>query len=402
MSHPFLSRVVGPLAVHGPGVVAELERRGCAEATIANQVKLLVNLSRWMTAEGLAAEDLSPEVVERYAAWRKASGYRHFRTVRALEPLVAYLQAAGVLPAPAGATAVGPVELLAERYRGYLAHERGLAPTTVRCYLSIAQRFLVAHASPSGELDLEGLTASQVSRYVLRECGSGKPGSSKSVVIGLRSLLRFLHVEGFTGGELAAAVPAAAPAPRELPRALPPGAVAGLLASCDRQSAIGVRDFAVLMVLSRLGLRAGEASAIELGDVDWRAGELLVRGKARRRARLPLPIDVGDALADYLQRVRPAVSSPRLFMRAIAPIDPLSSDAVSEIVRHACRRAGIPAVGAHCLRHTTATEALRAGGSLAEIGQLLRQQSAFTTAIYARVDRSALRELGRRWPEAVR
>ena len=145
MSHPFLSRVVGPLAVHGTGVVAELERRGYAEATIANQVKLLVNLSRWMTAEGLAAEDLSPEVVERYVAWRKASGYRHFRTVRALEPLVAYLHAAGVLPAPAGATAVAPVELLAERYRGYLAHERGLAPTTVRCYLSIAQRFLVAH-----------------------------------------------------------------------------------------------------------------------------------------------------------------------------------------------------------------------------------------------------------------
>jgi integrase/recombinase XerD len=187
-----------------------------------------------------------------------------------------------------------------------------------------------------------------------------------------------------------------------LPRALPPGTVARLLASCDRRHATGVRDFAVLIVLSRLGLRAGEVSAIELRDIDWRAGELLVRGKARQRARLPLPVDVGEALADYVQHARPAVSSSRLFMRVIAPITPLSSDAVSGIVGHVCRDAGVPAVGAHRLRHTTATEALRAGGSLAEIGQLLRQRSAFTTSIYARVDRSALRELGRRWPEAVR
>lgn len=402
MSHPFLSRVVGPLVAHAPGVVAELERRGYAEATIGDQVKLLVSLSRWMAEEGLSAESLSPEVVERYLVWRRARGYRHVRSGRSLEPLLGYLQAAGVLSVPVGVRAVGPIEPLVARYCGYLVQERGLAATTVRGYASIARRFLVAHASASGELDLTVLTAGDVSRYVLVDCRVRKPGSSKTVVIGLRSLLRFLHVEGLTGGELAAAVPAAAPAARGLPRALPPGSVAKLLASCDRQTRTGVRDFAVLTVLSRLGLRAGEVSAIELGDIDWRAGELLVRGKARRRARLPLPVDVGEALADYLQHGRPRVSSPRLFMRAIAPITPLSSDAVSEIVRHACQHAGLPLVGAHCLRHTTATEALRAGGSLAEIGQLLRQQSAFTTAIYARVDRSALRELGRRWPEMIR
>jgi integrase/recombinase XerD len=222
------------------------------------------------------------------------------------------------------------------------------------------------------------------------------------VVVALRSLLRFLHVERLTDRGLAAAVPGVAPRPRGLPRALGPGVVARLLDSCDRRSAKGRRDFAVLLVLSRLGLRAAEVSAIELGDVDWRAGELLVRGKAGRRERMPLPVDVGEALAGYLQRCRPRAESERLFMRVVAPAGPLTSDAVSEIVRHACRRCGLPVVGAHALRHTAATETLRAGASLAEIGQLLRQQTAFTTAIYARVDRIALAELARPWPEPSR
>jgi integrase/recombinase XerD len=342
----------GPLAPHGSGVVAELEHRGYADASVAEQMKLLANLSRWMIAVGM--------------------GYRHFRSSRALEPLVAYLRAVAVpvVATPVEAVSVRQVDVLVERYRGYLVGERGLAAGTVCCHVSIAGRFLEAQASMSGELDVAGLTAGMVSRDVLIECRSRKRGSSESVVIALRSLLRFLHVDGFTSGELA--------------------------------SATGRRDFAVLLVLSRLGLRAGELSAIGLRDVDWRAGELLVRGKARRRDRLPLPVDVGEAIADYLQHGRPRVALSRLLMRAIAPIGPLTSDAVSGIVRYSCHRAGLPAVGAHRLRHTAGTEALRAGGSLAEIGQLLRQQTEFTTSLYARVDRSALRELGRRWPEARR
>ena len=205
-----------------------------------------------------------------------------------------------------------------------------------------------------------------------RPVASG-PGSAGNVVVGLRSLLRFLYVEGLIGGDLSAAVPAVAPRPRGLPRALPPArTVARLLASCDRRTAKGRRDFAVLTLLARLGLRAGEVSAIELGDLDWRAGQAAVRGKAGRRARMPLPVDVGEALAGYLQRGRPRVESERLFVRVVAPIAPLTSDAVSEIVRHACRRCGLPVVGAHALRHTAATETLRAGASLAEIGQLLQ------------------------------
>jgi integrase/recombinase XerD len=402
MRDPLRVLVTGPLEPFAPGFVAELGRLGYACPSVVHQVQLVAHLSRWMTGEGFAAGELSAGMVERFVVSRRAAGYRHFLMPSALAPLLGYLRALGVMTVPTVAASVGPAGVLVERYRSYLLGERGLATTTVRYYERVARQFLGAVSAGRDELDLARLTAGEVSRFVLAECGRCSPGSASNVVVALRSLLRFLHVEGLTGGELAAAVPAVAPRPRGLPRALGPGTVARLLASCDRRLGKGRRDFAVLMVLSRLGLRAAEVSAIELGDVDWRAGELLVRGKARRRDQMPLPVDVGEALAGYLQRGRPRVESERLFMRVVAPIGPLTSDAVSEIVRHACRRCELPVVGAHALRHTAATETLRAGGSLVEIGQLLRQQTAFTTAIYARVDRAALRELARPWPEPAR
>jgi site-specific recombinase XerD len=402
MRDPLRVQVSGPLVSFAPGFVAELGDLGYARVSIVHQMQLVAHLSRWMMAEAVTAGVLSDEMVEAFVVSRRAAGYRHFLTASSLAPLLGYLRGLGVTPAPAQSSVGAPADLLVARYRGYLIAERGLATTTVPRYEGVARQFLGTVSAPSGELDLAGLTAGEVSRFVLMECGRCSPGSASSVIVAMRSLLRFLHVEGLTGGELAAAVPAVAPRPRGLPRAQAPGAVARLLASCDRCWAKGRRDFAVLMVLSRLGLRAGEVSAIELGDVDWRAGELLVRGKARRRDQMPLPVDVGEALAEYVQHGRPRIDSRRLFMRVVAPIGPLSSDAVSEIVRHACRRCELPVVGAHALRHTAATETLRAGGSLAEIGQLLRQQTAFTTAIYARVDRAALIGLARPWPEALR
>jgi integrase/recombinase XerD len=402
MRDPLRVRVRGPLAPLAAGFVEELGRRGYARVSVVAQMQLVAHVSAWMAAQEVAAGELSPGHVERFIEARQAAGYRHFLMPRSLAPLLEYLRELGVTPVPATVSPASPVELLVERYRGYLTVERGLAATTVRRYERVARQFLGAVAAPAGVLDLAGLTAGQVGRFVLAEGGRCSPGSAGNVVVALRSLLRFLHLAGLTDGGLAAAVPAVAPRPRGLPRALEPGTVARLLGSCDRRSGKGRRDFAVLMVLSRLGLRAAEASAIELGDVDWRSGELLVRGKAGRRDRMPLPVDVGEALAGYLRRGRPSVESERLFMRVVAPIAPLTSDAVSEIVRHACRRSGLPVVGAHALRHTAATETLRAGGSLAEIGQLLRQQTAFTTAIYARVDRAALRELARPWPEPAR
>ncbi len=400
MRDPLRVRVGGPLSPFAAGFVAELGQRGYARVSLVAQMQLLAHVSRWMAAEGLAPDDLTAAQIERFVEARRAAGYRHFLTPRSLVSLIEHLRALGVMPA-AMARSVGVADELVACYREYLLVERALAAATVRLYEAVARRFVAEVPERDGAPDLAGLTAGDVGRFVLAECGRVSAGSAGNTVVALRSLLRFLHVEGLTRGGLAAAVPGVAPRPRGLPGAIPARSASRLLASCDRRTAKGRRDFAVLMVLWRLGLRAGEVSAIELGDIDWRAGELLVRGKAGRRALMPLPVDVGEALVGYLQRGRPRVESERLFMRVVAPIAPLTSDAVSEIVRHACRRCGLPVVGAHALRHTAATETLRAGGSLAEIGQLLRQQTAFTTAIYARVDRAALVELARPWPEAT-
>jgi integrase len=357
---------------------------------------LVAHLSRWMSAERLAPGELTPPRVEQFLRVRRA-GYRHFRSSRGLAPLLAYLRALGVLAEPAAPVAERPLDLLVERYRGYLLGERGLAVGTLRYYERVARLFLSA-VSREGELDRGRLTAAEVGGFVLGACRGRSVGSSKNVVAALRSLLRFLHLEGLTVGDLAAAVPAVAPRAGSLPRGLDAGAVARLLASCDRRTARGRRDYAILMLLARLGLRAGEVAAVELFDVDWRRGELLVRGKGARQERLPLPVDVGEALAGYVQRGRPRVGFDKLFLRVHAPIVGLSSTGVSRVVHAACRRCGLPEVGAHRLRHTAATEILRRGGSLAEIGQLLRQRSQFTTAIYAKVDRPALLELARPWP----
>jgi integrase/recombinase XerD len=218
----------------------------------------------------------------------------------------------------------------------------------------------------------------------------------------LKALLRFLHATGRVSASLAAAAPAAAGwHGGELPRALEPGQVERLLASCDQRTASGLRDFAMLTLLWRLGLRAGEVAACRVGDVDWRAGEILIHGKGNRQEKLPLPVDVGEALADYCCRGRPHRRCQALFLQKTAPYGPLTRNAVSQAVRQACQRAGLPPVGAHRLRHTAATEMLRAGTSLAAIGQVLRHRDVATTAIYAKVDRIALRALARPWPGTV-
>jgi len=173
--------------------------------------------------------------------------------------------------------------------------------------------------------------------------------------------------------------------------------VAGLLAGCDRRRTVGRRDYAILLLLVRLGLRGGEVAAMQLDDLDWRSGELLVRGKGNRRERLPLPVDVGEALVSYLRR-RPKADSRALFLRVRAPAVPLSTSGIRSVVRHACVRAGLPPVGPHRLRHTAATGILRAGASRSEISQLLRHQAVETTLVYAKVDRRALRSLAQPWP----
>jgi integrase/recombinase XerD len=250
-----------------------------------------------------------------------------------------------------------------------------------------------------GALLLERLSAGDVTGFLARECPRRSIAMARDLVTRLRSFLRYLHLTGVIDVPLVWAVPGVADQrDRTLPRGLAPAVVKKLLASCDRRRLVGRRDYAILLLLSRLGLRSGEVAAIQLDDVDWRGGELLVRGKRNRHELLPLPVDVGRALVSYLQR-RGRHSSRALFLTVVAPIGPISSDTVHGVVMDASARAGVEPVGPHRLRHTAATEMLRRGASLAEIALVLRHREIKMTAGNAKVDRKTLRPLALPWPE---
>jgi integrase/recombinase XerD len=289
---------------------------------------------------------------------------------------------------------------LLSRYRDYLLVERGLATSTVELNVRMVRPFLADHVrADAGQLDLERLSAGEVGAFVVAYSRK-RPRSAGRLVTGLRSLLRFLYVDGVIDRPLAEAVPSVPSwSLSGLPKTLSRDQVAALLTSCDRNASTGLRDFAILLLLVRLGLRAGEVAALSLDALDWRRGEITVRGKGNRLDRLPLPGDVGEAIVAYLRYARPSTAQGRaVFVWVHAPYRALSSNAVTTVVADAGRRASLGRIGAHRLRHTAATAMLHAGGSLTEIGQVLRHRRVLTTAIYAKVDRRALRLVARPWP----
>ena len=295
------------------------------------------------------------------------------------------------------------VDVLLAEFGAWLDTERGLAGESVRCYRNQARTFLAYLPEPL-ERALAELDAATVTRFVL-ECSaaSNSVWSAKAQLTALRSLLRFLHVQGLIPAPLVGAVPGVAGwRLASLPKPLPPAHVDALLAAHDVGTRVGVRDHAVLVTLARLGLRGAEVTAIGLADVEWRAGQLVVRGKNARVERLPLPAEVGQAMADYVTGGRPGCDCAALFVTARAPFRPLTPGAVRAIMGRACARAGLPRAGAHRLRHTLASDLLRAGAPLAEIGQVLRHRSQLSTTIYAKVDHATLRTLARPWPGSAR
>jgi integrase len=372
--------------------------QGYTRASAEQHVCFLAHLDRWMSAEGVGLDGLDGRVIERYLSARRAAGYVQYRSVRALRPLLAYLTPLGVLPV-AEKVVLGPVEELLGRYRAYLISERGLTVGTARGYVDFVRPF-VATRLRGGVIDLAGMRAADVTGFVLGACPGRAVGSAKLIVCALRSLLRWLHLSGQVPSSMAAGVPPVAGwRLSSLPKGLEPGQLRQLLASCDRRTRTGRRDYAVMLLLSRLGLRAGEVARLRLDDIDWRRGEITILGKGNRSERLPLPADVGAAIAAYLRRGRPATAEGRsVFVRVHAPHRALSTGGVTMVVFDAAQRAGLPKMHAHRLRHTAATAMLRAGSPLPEVGQVLRHRSALSTAIYAKVDRDALAVLARPWP----
>jgi integrase/recombinase XerD len=402
MIDPSKGGVTGPLALQAQGFWGELTGVGYTPRTARDHLYVLAHLSRWLADEGLGAAELTPPVVEAFLRARRGAGYGRWLTARSLRPLLEYLRRVGAIPPAEPRIAEAPVERLVEAYRGYLVGERRLAATTVRSHGEVARRFLSTLAA-GGELDFDRLGPAQVTGFVVGESPRYSTGSMKVLTTALRSLLRFLVVIDVVDKDLSAAVPAIASwRMTAFPRGVDACVVTALLGSCDRTTPVGVRDFAVLTLLVRLGLRAAEVAALRLEDVDWRAGELVVRGKGNRVDRLPLPHDVGAALVDYLRGGRPRSAGRVLFLRGCAPEGGMSARSVAMVPRSASLRAGVPIVGAHRLRHTAATGMLRRGASLPEVAQVLRHHSESTTATYAKVDRAALDLVVRPWPGARR
>lgn len=294
---------------------------------------------------------------------------------------------------------VEPREVLLDEFADWLRVERGLAAESVRCYRSQGAKLLSSLADPLDEA-ITGLDAATVTGFVMSQARSTRSvWSAKAHVTALRALLRFLHVRGLTQAPLVGAVPAVAGwRLASLPRGLTRDQVEVLLGTPETTTPVGLRDGAVLTLLADLGLRGAEVASLRLDDLDWLHGEVLVRGKGARVERLPLTVTVGAAVAGYLTGARPQCGADAVFVTVRAPIRPLTGGSVRAIMARACRRAGLPRLGPHRLRHTLATDLLHAGASLAEVGQVLRHRSELSTAIYAKVDLDALRTLARPWP----
>jgi len=393
-----------PLASHIEGFAAELSRKGYAQNTVLAKCDVLANLSRWLERCHLSLGALDEGRLRRFLTARRRQGKVRRGDSSTGRQLLEYLRHHDEIAAAPQRTDRTSAAGLTRDFEAFLHCERGLSASTVVSYLPVVRRFLDELFGRKA-LRLEQLRPRDLHGFVLREVQRVSRSHGKRVVTALRSFLRFLLQRGAIQTDLAGTLPGVATwRLSHLPKSLPPEQVERLLACCDRTSPTGKRDHAILLLLARLGLRGGEVVAMTLEDLDWARGELVVRGKGQRLEHLPLPVDVGAALARYLCDVRPACEGRRVFIRIQAPQQGLAGPtAICCIVRRALRRAGLDPEfkGAHLLRHSLATDLLRRGASLSEIGQLLRHRQPTTTQIYAKVDIAALRGIAQPWPRGA-
>ena len=395
----------GPLCPYAQPYLTLLQDQGYRPKTVREHLCLIASLNRWLARRDRGLRDLNEQVVAGFLTRHLCRRKNWCGALPAMHRLLGLLRKAGVTP-PAKVIAPTPAQRLVERYRQFLLDERGCVEGTVEHYARHAGRFL-ARRFGAGRVGLATLQACEVTEFVQCSARDHNLSKTQKVVTALRSFLRYLHYCGRLPRDLSSAVPAVAHwRLTGLPKHLPAEAVQRVLESCEQSSTVGRRNYAILLLLARLGLRAGETVSLRLEDIDWDNAHLLIRSKkGRGLARLPLPADVGQAIARYLKEGRPCCACRNVFVRAAAPHVPLCGSAViSRIVREAIEKAGVsaPRTGAHVFRHSLATAMLRRGASLEEIGQVLRHQDPDTTAIYAKVDLDALRPLALPWPGGVR
>jgi integrase/recombinase XerD len=396
----------GPLASHIGPFARSLTEQGYSLNSIQRQVLLAACFSRWLKQQGVTLRSISSEHPPRYLRYRARRARPSLGDAAALKHVLEFLRCEGVIPAEKmSACPLTPAERCTQGYKHHLREARGLASATITSYVPFIRSFLEDRFG-DGAVTLSHLCANDVVRFVQRQAPRLHPKRAKLLTSALRSFLQYACYLGKAKLDLAAAVPIVANwSMSSIPRAIGADQIRQLLASIDRCTAVGCRDYAILLLLARLGLRSGEVTFLELNDIDWNVGKLSVRGKSGQRSDLPLPAEVGKAIAAYLRRGRPQSTSRRVFLRAKAPIRGFrGSSGIGSIVRHRLLRAGLdaPTYGAHQFRHGLASELLRQGASLDEIGELLGHRSPQTTKIYIKVDLDALRTLALPWPGGVR
>ncbi|MER9560289.1 site-specific integrase [Mesorhizobium sp. M0323] len=374
--------------------------RGYGLVSLRNQVVMAAGFSTWLRQKGIELSDVSEEYAERYLLDRAQRPKRGDGT--ALRHLLAFLRSQNAIAEEIKAEYnPSPIEQHVLAYERYLQDARALSRQTIINYRPVARDFLNFRFS-DGEVSLAQLRAVDVTDFVQRKVPRLNMRSAKIITTGLRSFLSYARFRGDITSDLAAAVPIVANwSLSSIPRAIGRDEVTRLLASIDRDTPIGCRDYAMILALARLGLRSSEVVSLELGDIDWVAGQIRVRGKNGQRNDLPLPADVGEAIADYLRKARPRNADRRVFLRDKAPIRGFKGPSgLGCVVRRSLKRAGIdaPTTGAHQFRHGLASEMLSGGASLGEIGEVLGHRHLQTTAIYAKVDLDALRTLALPWP----
>jgi site-specific recombinase XerD len=391
----------GPLGVHIDLFAARLLREGHCRQGAWRNLRVACDFSHWLARKRLGLDGINEQTIDKYLEFRRRYRCPFLSDRPALIRLLNLLREIDATPAKPP-LALDELEQIVQDFNRYLIQERGLALVSAVRDVPFARQFLREHCA-DGYRHIIGLTGSDVMRFIERHVRDHSPRSAKHMCSAVRAFMRFLQYRGYIATDLASFVPGVrAWRLTSLPTYLLPDQVQTVLDCCDRHTPIGRRDYAIALLLARIGLRANEVALLTLDDIDWRIGQLTVHGKGRRRAELPLPAEVGAAMVDYIKHGRPQSGSRRMFLRQLAPHTGFaSSSAVSMIATMALTRAGIDNVshkGAHLFRHSLATQLLRAGASLTQIGQVLRHQDHDTTRIYAKVDIVSLRTLGLPWP----
>jgi len=391
------SPLVSPLAPFATSLV----ENGYVKATVQSKLNLLAGFGQWLVRRRVSLTDFDERFAERFIAYKRRKGRVHRGNRETLLQFLDHLRKRDVIPGPTPTCDESPLAAILARYERHLRSERGLAAATVINYLPCIRKFLIERFREKPPVIRE-VRSSDVSDFILRQAPTMSPRRVQLVTAAFRSFFRFLFQDGEMQVNLALSVPSVADRRlATIPKYLSPDQVERVLGTCNRQTATGRRDYAILLLLARLGLRAGEVVSLQLDDVDWRAGELLVRGKGLLHDRMPLPVDVGEALTSYLRADRPPCKTRRVFVCMKAPRSGFAGPStLSTIVRRALDRADLhPALrGAHVLRHSLATTMLRSGASMNEIGEILRHRTASTTEIYAKLDFDGLRSLAHPWP----